>query len=143
MCPLPLRELLLVDDEKALARMLEITLRGHGFVVRVAHDGPHAVQVYRQHRASIGVVLLDVHMPGMDGPQTLLTLREIRANVRVVFMSGNTGPSSEDELLALGASHVFEKPFKDMAQLIRVLRELLADDNGPALASKLLRDAVD
>jgi CheY-like chemotaxis protein len=69
--------------------------------------------------------------------------RAVLSNVRVVFMSGNTGPSSEDELLAVGASHVFEKPFKDMAQVIQVLRELLADDNGPAPASELLRDAVD
>jgi CheY-like chemotaxis protein len=80
--------------------------------------------VYRQHRHSIRVVLLDVKMPGFDGPQALATLREIDPGVRCVFMTGYAADSLVADLLALGADRVVQKPFRDLAALAGTLREV-------------------
>ncbi len=121
-CP----EVLVVDDERLVLRLLELALPQHGLAVRLAGAGEEAVAAYRRHRGSIGVVLLDVRMPGLDGPQTLAALREIDRGVRVVFMSGDTRGYSAEEPLGLGAARVVAKPFRDLAELAATLREVAA-----------------
>src|SRR5258707_543209 len=68
---------LVVDDEHLVRIMVQLGLEQNGFEVWPASNGRKAVRLYRTHRESIGVVLLDVRMPGLDGPQTLEALREL------------------------------------------------------------------
>jgi two-component system, OmpR family, response regulator len=117
------REVLVVDDESTVLTMLDFALRRHAFTVRRAAGGEAAVEVYRRHRGTVAVVLLDVQMPGMDGPQTLAALREIEPEIRCVFMSGNTGRYTAEELLALGAAQILQKPFS-LDEAIRTLLEV-------------------
>ena len=119
-------EVLVVDDEPAVLGMLGFALPQHGLAVRQAGGGEGAVEIYRRHRDSIGVVLLDVRMPEFDGPRALAALREIDPRVRVVFMTGHAGAYSAGDLRALGADGVVEKPFRDMADLAGTLREVAA-----------------
>src|SRR5947207_13474858 len=58
--------ILVVDDEPALLRLLEVWLRQEGFAVVTAASGAEALEAYRRHAAALAVVLLDVRMPGMD-----------------------------------------------------------------------------
>ena len=122
----PCPEVLVVDDEALVLRLLEMALPQHGLAVRQAGGGAEAVAVYRRHRGSIGVVLLDVRMPGLDGPQTLAALRAIDPGVRCVFMSGDTRGYSAEQLLGLGAARVVAKPFRCLAELAGTLREVAA-----------------
>jgi two-component system, OmpR family, response regulator len=122
----PCPEVLVVDDEALVLRLLEMALPQHGLAVRQAGRGAEAVAIYRRHRDRIGVVLLDVRMPGLDGPQTLAALREVDPGVRCVFMSGDTRGYSTDELLGLGAAGVVAKPFRCLAELAGTLREVAA-----------------
>ena len=117
-------EVLVVEDEPAVLRMLDFALRCHGFLVRAASGGGAAVGLYERHRGTVDVVLLDVRMPGMDGPRTLAALRRIDPGVRCVFMSGNTGEYRAEQLLALGAARVLPKPFSSIDEVVRVLREV-------------------
>jgi two-component system, OmpR family, response regulator len=117
-------EVLVVDDEAAVLQMLGFVLPQHGVAVRQAGGGEEAVAIYRRHRDRIAVVLLDVRMPGLDGPQALALLREINPDVRCCFMTGYAAGYPPDELLALGADRVLEKPFRDMADLAGTLREV-------------------
>jgi len=82
------------------------------------------VEVYRRHHGTIDVVLLNVQMAGVDGPQTLGTLQGINPEVRCCFMSGHTGDYSTEELLATGASRVLPKPFHSLDELARTLWQL-------------------
>jgi DNA-binding NarL/FixJ family response regulator len=75
-----------------------------------AADCYEAVDLYRTHHKSIGVVLLDVRMPGRDGPSTLAALQEFDPHVRVCFMTGDAGRYTERDLLDLGALVVYRKP---------------------------------
>ena len=83
--------ILVVDDEHHLRGVLGHSMRRQGFAVWLAADGHEALALYRRHRAAIDVVLLDVHMPGPDGPRTLAALRGLNPQLRCWFMSGDLG----------------------------------------------------
>jgi CheY-like chemotaxis protein len=108
---------LVVDDDPAILHLLGVLLPAQGWDVRFADGGTQAVAVYREHRARIAVVLLDVQMPGLDGPQTLAALRAVNPDVRCCFMSAYAGSYSPDDLLALGAVDCFPKPFRSLGDL--------------------------
>jgi two-component system cell cycle sensor histidine kinase/response regulator CckA len=104
--------ILVVDDDPFLLPLLRTVLTCRGFQVWACRSGKEAHDIYREHHRSITVVLLDVCMPGLDGPNTLLELRRIDPAIRFCFMSGYTGAYTIDDLLGLGAVRFFEKPFE-------------------------------
>jgi CheY-like chemotaxis protein len=119
-------EVLVADDNPAVLLVVEMALQSAGFAVRTAATGEEAVRLFVLHRGSIDVVLLDVRMPGMDGPQTLAALREIDPGVRCVFMTGDAAGHTGEQLLALGATGLLQKPFASMDELVQVLRQVTA-----------------
>jgi len=117
---------LVVDDDPGIRGLLTTALPRHGCAVWCACSGQAAVQVYEQNRAAIGVVLLDVQMPGLDGPQTLDALRAVDPGVRAVFMTGDAGHYTQDDLTRRGVA-VLRKPFACLADLAETLRRVAAD----------------
>jgi CheY-like chemotaxis protein len=100
-----------VDDEHFVRSMLQLGLERNGFDVWLAANGREAIDLYRLHQDRIAVVLLDVRMPGLDGPGTLDALRELNPQVLACFMSGDAGAYDPQELLQRGAARVIAKPF--------------------------------
>jgi CheY-like chemotaxis protein len=121
-CAVPARSwcILVVDDEPTLREMLNLGMRQQGFAVWLAADGLEALDQYRRHRETIDVVLMDVWMPGLDGPQALVALRQLNPRIRCCFMSGDLGSYTETSLCDLGAAAVLRKPFQlfDVVQLL-------------------------
>jgi len=105
------RAVLVVDDDTVVLCVLAARLRLEGYAVWLASHGHQAVELYRRHLEEIAVVLLDVRMPGMDGPHTLGALQKLCPAVRCCFMTGNPAPYTEEGLLQMGAVRVFQKPF--------------------------------
>jgi CheY-like chemotaxis protein len=120
---------LVADDEPLIRRIVELGLERHGFRVWLAADGREAVEIYRHHRDAIAVVLLDVRMPGLDGPATLDALRLLNPDVPACFMNGDRGGYEPAALLARGGVYVIAKPFQ-MDNLAALLR--LVANSGPA-----------
>jgi anti-sigma B factor antagonist len=116
---------LVVDDEAAVCSVLEAWLRREGFQVWLAAHGGQAIELYRRHQDEIAVVLLDVVMPGMDGPHTLLALQQVSPTVRCCFMTGYPRGYTEETLLLLGAVRVFPKPFA-FTEVIDTLNQLVS-----------------
>jgi DNA-binding response OmpR family regulator len=110
--------LLIVDDDAPLRRILEVILQRYGFVVLTA-AAREAVEVYRANSESVSVVLLDG-----DASKTLAALRTLNPKVSCCFMTDCLGRFTEDELRALGVSHVFGKPFVSIRDLVDKLRRL-------------------
>lgn len=115
---------LVVDDDHFVRAIVQIGLERDGFDVWLARGGREAVDLYREHRERIAAVLLDVQMPGLDGPQTLDALHRLNPNLRACFMSGDAGDYSPVELIQRGAAHVIDKPFR-LENLAAILRQLL------------------
>jgi DNA-binding response OmpR family regulator len=93
-------------------------LRQNGFDVHLAADGEQALELVRQYPAAFNLILMDVRMPNLDGPQTLARMQEHDPEVRCCFMSGGTGTYTQEDLLGQGALCLIRKPF--------VLADLLA-----------------
>ncbi len=115
--------ILVADDEEEVRDVLHDKLRHEGFSVWLAADGQEALDLYRTHCETIDVALLDVCMPGLDGPQTLAALQELTPQIRCCFMSGYLGSYTEERLRDLGAATVFAKPFR-VDEVAHVLGEL-------------------
>lgn len=119
----PRLTVLVVEDEDAIRRMLDVAFRRYGLDVLLAATGDDAVAIYRGHRHAIAVVLLDVRMPDLDGPATLAALRVIDPEVRAGFVSDDTGMYTTDDLIRAEAGFVIAKPF-DVAEVTDALRRL-------------------
>ena len=79
---------LLIEDEEMVRNMVKAMLTRLGYTVVEARDGVEAVEIFRQRQNEICCVLSDLTMPGMDGWETLIALRKIRADVPVILSSG-------------------------------------------------------
>jgi CheY-like chemotaxis protein len=113
---------LAVDDEPDIREVVEISLRlDPELIVRSCSSGREAIAVAGDW--SPDLVLLDVMMPGMDGPTTLVRLRESprTRDVPVIFMTARTQSREIEAFLALGAKGVIAKPFDPLtlASLVR------------------------
>jgi CheY-like chemotaxis protein len=117
--------ILVIDDDSRVRTLLKDALWQDGFIVWVANNGLQALALYRELRAHIDLVLLDVHMPGMDGPQTLAALRGLNSEVCCCFMNGDSGHYTENDLVEQGAICVLQKPFS-LHEVTRFLWELVS-----------------
>lgn len=123
--PTQMPGILVVDDEEPIRQLLDIVLQRQGLHVWLATDGCQALKLYDRFRSQIDLVLLDVRMPGMDGPQTLAALRNRNPDLRCCFLTGFTGEYTEQQLHQQGALRVFTKPFA-LAPLASALWKLAA-----------------
>jgi CheY-like chemotaxis protein len=104
---------LAVDDEPGVLAFVASVLRQLGVTALTAGSGIAAVQLLSQYQAGkVGLVLLDVNMPGMDGPTTLPALRRIDPGLKCCFMSGGSVPYTAEALLAMTVVGILLKPFK-------------------------------
>jgi DNA-binding NtrC family response regulator len=122
---------LVVDDDQGVLSLLKLVLTGRGFEVLLAFGGRQAIEQYRQHQQQISLVLMDVVMPDLDGPQTLDALRRLDARVCCCFMTGDSGRYTAHELIQRGAATVFFKPFQ-LDLLVQDLLCVLAAANSVA-----------
>jgi DNA-binding response OmpR family regulator len=115
--------ILLVDDDPAILRLLDVNFRMEGFEVEAASHGEEALA--SAARDAPDVVVLDLMMPGMDGREILRRLREDPATsgVPVVFLTAR----GRDDAAASDAERYIQKPF-DTVELVATVRGLLADD---------------
>jgi CheY-like chemotaxis protein len=119
------KEVLIVEDDRALAGMIARAIEAEGYPVRVVYDGQAAMEAIGESRP--GVVLLDVLLPRMDGRAVLEALRseETTRDLPVIIISGVLkGPSHAREFQRAGAQAFFLKPVA-RSQLLRSLRTLV------------------
>lgn len=116
--------ILLVEDEPALLRLGARTLERHGYTVLSASGSTAALELMRQHKGAIHLLLSDVVMPGLGGPELAELVRRERPDIRVLFMSGYPA----DVVTARGtlpeSSDYLQKPFTAEELLRWVARAL-------------------
>jgi CheY-like chemotaxis protein len=115
--------ILVVDDDPMILRLFDAALPVEGLRVWVANDGKTALEIYQEHQAEIHLVLLDIQMPGMDGPQILTHLREANSNLLACFMTGYAESHQIKDWVSVGVQECFIKPFR-LQETVSSLREL-------------------
>ena len=111
-----LQRILYVEDEPDIQAVAKLALEMvGGFTVKVCSSGEEALQEAEDFAPDM--ILLDVMMPGMDGPSTLQSLRSLAplANIPAVFMTAKVQPHEVAHYKSLGALDVIPKPFDPMA----------------------------
>jgi CheY-like chemotaxis protein len=120
-------KILVVDDDPDIRRIAALALERIGGLRVVLADGAQEALAAASGPDVPDLILLDVTMPGMDGPEALRAFRACAqtAHVPVVFFTATSNDGDVERLRALGAVGVIPKPF-DIADLPRRVRDILA-----------------
>ena len=125
---MPLRTVLYIDDEPDIRTIVQMALSlSNELTVHTGESGIQALQLARELKPD--VLLLDVMMPGLDGPGTLHKMRAdpATADIPVIFVTAKAMPREIAQFREMGAVGVIPKPFDPM-QLINQLRTLWDGD---------------
>ncbi len=104
--------ILVVDDEEIVRSYSTRLLERIGYQVIQAINGEEAVKAYQERRDDIVLVLLDMAMPVLDGPETFHLLRKINPEVRVLLFSGFSADARSNQMLEAGVLGFIQKPFQ-------------------------------
>jgi len=113
---------LVVDDDATIRETAAMMLEQMGFSVLTAADGEEGVEVYRRHMRDIGIVLLDMTMPRLDGAGCFRELRRLNADVKVVLSSGYNEQEATGRFPGEGLAGFVQKPYRPetLAAVLRV-----------------------
>ncbi|GEM_PF-6927340 len=118
--------ILVVDDEAAICQITKSTLESFGYQVMTASDGTEGVSLHSKHRDRIKVIITDMMMPVMSGPEMIRTIRSTDHEVRIIATSGlSSGYAGLDEDFI---DAILPKPYT-ADRLLGILHELLETDS--------------
>lgn len=113
-------KVLIVDDEPLIRRSLSRVFQSKGWSVLEAAEGISGLEMWNRERPE--VVLLDVLMPGLSGPQILQSISaEIKSKTKIFMMSAFTGDWNQSKAVELGAQAFLPKPFDDIFEIVRII----------------------
>jgi CheY-like chemotaxis protein len=119
---------LVVDDELSILTVVQQTLVAFGYQVLTAEHGAQAIGLFAANRDKIALVLTDIMMPVMDGPATILALREIDPRIKIIAASGFSATGTAAKSGQLGTKYFLAKPYTTGA-LLNILQTALAEQN--------------
>jgi CheY-like chemotaxis protein len=109
----PKATILVIDDSPEVRRYLRFVLETDNYAVETANDGEQGLKRLRDGCAP-SIVLLDMHMPGLNGLQTLQRLRESQPELKVIMCSSEDDPGIIREAILLGVDAYLVKPVKHL-----------------------------
>jgi two-component system, chemotaxis family, CheB/CheR fusion protein len=115
---------LVVDDEELIRNLAAAILSRYGFQVLTAENGKVGVELFRQHKDQIRLVLLDLLMPIMGGEETLAQIQAIRADVPVILSSGFDIKEADRRFAGKTLAGFVQKPYS-LSSLIDAVRQAL------------------
>lgn len=118
--------ILLCDDEPLVRQLIAEYLKGGGYTVLVADDGPEALNLARSHGGMIDLLLADVTMPKMNGRELAEAMKMLHPRIRVVLMSGYDREAVGEEGNPGGHYRFLSKPF-EMDALLQEVQAVLSE----------------
>jgi two-component system, OmpR family, KDP operon response regulator KdpE len=131
-----MNNVLVVDDDPHIVTALRITLQAHGYAVATAPDGESALRLAAQH--PVGVVILDLGLPDIDGTTVITRLRGW-SRVPILVLSARHGSNDKVEALDAGADDYITKPFGLDELLVRLRalqRRSIEPDETPVITTE-------
>ena len=111
-----MRPILIAEDERPIADLIELTLTGAGYACEQANDGEKAADLIAEHDYELAV--LDIMLPGIDGYELLGYLRS--TGTPVIFVTARISLQDRVRGLNLGADDYLTKPFEPLELVARV-----------------------
>lgn len=115
---------LVVEDEPAFRDFLVEGLRGAGYRALAAENGVEALRTAEEHKGAINLVLTDVIMPQMSGPELVKCLKQVHPEISILYMSGYADDKLQGDSVSDGLA-LIQKPFY-LQDLLRKIKETLS-----------------
>ncbi len=116
--------ILIVEDEASVRSLVSKVLERYGYRVIQSSDGKEAVEIFRAHRDEVGLVIMDMIMPGMNGKAAYDAIRALRPGTKVLYLSGYTADVIKNCGVSEEGIDLILKPVQPV-ELVRRVRELL------------------
>ena len=113
-------KVLVIDDERPILEMLELSLSSEGYEVLTAENGEIALELFMEHRPRL--VLTDIKMPGIDGLEVLRRIKDMDDEVEVIVITGHGDMNTAVSALKYGASDFVTKPLRDEVLMVAIER---------------------
>ncbi len=117
-------KIMVVDDDSGFRTTLVEILLEEGRNVISAEDGNQAIQMASE--SEIALILMDIQMPGINGVEAFLVIKEIRPNCVVAMMTGYAADSLAKQALEEGAMAILQKPLS-IGQIFQIVEEVLQE----------------
>jgi len=116
---------LVIDDEEVVRNVTKRMLARIGYTPILADDGPTGIETFQKHKDEIVCVLLDMTMPRMSGEETLVHLKRMNPEVRVLLMSGYSEQEASTRFNGKGVAAFMQKPYtpQDLQEKISEILE--------------------
>ena len=119
------KRILIAEDERAIAKALELKLKNTGYEVDVATDGKNALDLVSQNKYDL--LILDLVMPNVDGFQVLEELKNKGNKVPIIVASNLSQDGDFKKAKELGAKDYFIKSNTSLAELVVKITEIIGD----------------
>jgi PAS domain S-box-containing protein len=116
--------ILLVDDEATVLKVMQRSLEKSGYRVLAANDGEEGLALFKQHAGEIHLVITDMSMPEMDGPEMIAAIHKISPSFPVLGTSGLDTQADKETLRVLGLQKILGKPC-DSQTILKAIRQAL------------------
>ena len=115
-------KILVVDDDREIADLVEIHLKSEGYDVRKAYGSRMGLDIFNKEN-DISLAILDIMMPGIDGLTMCAMIRE-KSNIPIIMLSAKTSDNDKIKGLSTGADDYMVKPFNPLELSARVASQL-------------------
>jgi two-component system, cell cycle sensor histidine kinase and response regulator CckA len=116
--------ILVADDEEMMRQLIVEVLDSDGYRVIPVEDGEKALDIYRQRAEEIDLVILDMVMPRMGGPEAFRQLKEINPGVKVLLSSGYSQDGQAQQIIKEGVLGFIQKPYA-INELLNKIRYII------------------
>ncbi len=112
--------ILFVEDEPVLMNLAQVNLSRYGYRVYTASDGLQGIEVFKKYMDEIDLLVTDVIMPGMGGPEMIKKISEIQPDVKVLYCSGYTDHALVHHGELAEGLELIQKPYTAQELLLRI-----------------------
>jgi two-component system cell cycle sensor histidine kinase/response regulator CckA len=119
--------ILIVEDEESVRGLVKNVLESFGYSVLVAQEGDEAISLFKLYQDQIRLVITDVVMPIMSGPDLMEVLQSLKADIKTIYMSGYTDNAIARHGVLEDGINFIEKPFSPEKIALKV-RQVLDTD---------------
>ncbi|MDZ4814875.1 MAG: response regulator [Verrucomicrobiota bacterium] len=116
--------LIIIDDEPAIRELAQTALGMHGFRVYEASDGGEALEMIKKDDLDIGVAIVDLSLPDINGVELTGKLLQIRPELKIVISTGSDIADIDIDIRGIGAKGYIEKPYR-MSDLLALVQDLM------------------
>ena len=118
------KTILLIDDEELVINISEMMLKRLRYRVLKAHSGFEGLQLFKQNKSKIDLIVSDLEMPKMNGNEVMDRLREIDPQIKVILSSGALTDADEKSVVDKGFNGFIKKPY-DIDTLSQKIAEIV------------------